>query len=40
MGNVLLTLALVGFCVGDPDFKGTINVNFIENAIATLNKSG
>ena len=28
------------FCVGDPDFKGTINVNFIENAIATLNSQG
>ena len=28
------------FCVGDTDFKGTINFNFIENAIATLNSQG
>jgi hypothetical protein len=28
------------FCVGDPDFHGAENVNFIENAIAVLNETG
>ena len=39
-GKCSLTLALVGFALENPDFKGTINVNFIENAIATLNSQG
>ena len=38
--RLALNLHCWWFCVGDPDFKGTINVNFIENAIATLNSQG
>jgi hypothetical protein len=28
------------FCVGNPDFSGMVNVNFIQNAIVALDETG